>query len=109
ELQAEKEKGVDSKGYLEGGMNLVKNTGGDVNQKGVLRDQLLGGAVNKGDILSILKGDLDLSNLDKQATGPQLDIENRADQATAGLRSALDSLKGEISTWGQQLLTAVRV
>lgn len=108
-LLAEQEKGIEAHGLLSGLMDLTNNMGGNIDQKALFLNQVLGGSMNMGDILSMLEKGVDTSNLDKQATGPSLDIEKRAEQATADLRDAMESLKGEVSTLTQQLLTIHRM
>lgn len=79
ELQTEMEKGVSSKGYLEGMLNFVKSTGGDLNSQSLLFDSLTGGQVRKRDITDMLKGELPIEDY----TQREADIKGRAVGATS--------------------------
>jgi hypothetical protein len=109
ELQAEQEKGIGARGLLPGVMNLVRSTGGDINQQAILFNQLTGGSMNRGDILSLLRGDINVDDLSKRVAGGGLDIEGRAGGATSELRDSMESLKGEIQKFGQDILEATRM
>jgi hypothetical protein len=104
ELQAEMEKGIGAKGLMGGIMDMVNASGGDINQKSILLNQLTGGSLNKSDVLSLIKGDVSFDNLEKGKAG-NLDIETRAGNATSDLRDSIESLKGEMSRLGQNMIT----
>lgn len=55
DLQAEMEKGVESKGFLDKTLQYVRNTGGDMNSQKILFDQLTGGSMRKADITRMLE------------------------------------------------------
>lgn len=108
ELQAEQAKGIGANGLLEGVLGLTRSTGGDINQQAILFNQLTGGSLNPGDVLSLLRGDIDASQLSSQVKGGTLDIESRAGAATSDLRDAIDGVKGEISKFLQDFLNVSR-
>ena len=112
ELQNQMDQGINSKGYLQGMLDFVKGTGGDLNSQSFLLDGLTGGQMRGKDITSILKGDLSLEEYDKKDLG----IKDRAYNSTSraneqllnfteqfkdlmsgiggGVESALETLKG---------------
>ena len=106
ELQAEMDKGIGANGLLEGMMSMVRGTGGNINQQATLLDQMTGGSMRKSDILSLLKGDVNVDGINKQVgyKGEGLDIEKRAAASTSDLRDSLEGLKGEIQKFGQDFL-----
>ena len=91
ELSAEMEKGVDSKGYLDGVMKMVKNTGGSRDSQAILLRQLLGGSIGWNQSLDILDN-LDTSGLDVKvgSDGFSSRMRSRAVGASSKARADLD-------------------
>jgi len=100
ELQTEMEQGINSKGYMQGMLNFVKGTGGDMNAQSILLDSLTGGAMRKKDISSILQGNMSLEDFDTQT----LDTKGRAlsstSRANEQLLNATEQFKDVMSGLG---------
>lgn len=91
ELSAEMEKGVDSKGYLDGVMKMVKNTGGSRDSQAILLRQLLGGSIGWNQSLDILDN-LDTGGLDAKVGSGDFSskMRSRAVGASSKARADLD-------------------
>lgn len=99
ELQAEMQKGVTSEGYAEGVMNFVKGTGGSMDSQMILFQQLLGGQMSPGRILSMFKGGMSLEGLegDPSGGGFQDMVRGRAVAASSKAQTTVD-MQSEIIT-----------
>jgi hypothetical protein len=89
ELQMEMEKGVNSKGYLSGMFDYVKNTGGDVNSQSMLFDQLTGGSMRKKDIFDLISGKTSLDQINTEGDARDPSIQQRAASASSGAQAEL--------------------
>jgi len=79
-LEAEYEKGIDSEGFLDAVLNLVKNSGGTEDNQMMLLDSLMGGQMRKSDIQKIVKSNFDASAINEvqEYSDSDLEIEARA-------------------------------
>lgn len=67
DMQAQIESGTQNSALLQGMLNLVRSSGGDMNHQKILFDQLTGGSMNKGDIKRIIEtGSLDNIETDRE-------------------------------------------
>lgn len=92
ELQAEMEKGVDSKGFLEGMMKMVQGTGGNQDSQMILFDQLTGGQLKKNDILKMFQGGVSFEDLEKKGEGGNFEtmMRGRAKRASSKVQTDVD-------------------
>jgi hypothetical protein len=89
ELKMEMEKGVNSKGYLSGMFDYVKNRGGDVDRQSILFDQLTGGAMREKDILDLISGKTSLDQINTEGDARDPSIQQRAASASSGAQAEL--------------------
>ena len=87
ELQTEMDQGINSEGYLQGILDLVRGTGGDENAQSILLDSLTGGQMRKKDITSIIRGDMQLEDYDSESNRI-----NYKDRATNSVSKANEQL-----------------
>jgi hypothetical protein len=88
DLQTQMDQGINSPKYLEGILDFVKGSGGNLNSQSLLMDSLTGGAMRKKDITSILKGDMKIEEFDQKELG----VEGRAQAATSEVNATLTIL-----------------
>jgi hypothetical protein len=89
ELKMEMEKGVNSKGYLSGMFDYVKNRGGDVNRQSLLFDQLTNGSMREKDILDLISGKTSLDQINTEGDARDPSIQQRAASASSGAQAEL--------------------
>ena len=114
ELQAEMEKGVNSKGYLSGIMDMVRGTGGNQDSQMLMFDQLTGGNLRKNDILKMFQGDMNLQDLSSTETTQGFDemVRGRSQGASSKSQMLLDfeaeSLADFASSFGSNINSMIK-
>jgi hypothetical protein len=95
ELQAEMEKGLGAEGFGAGMMDYVKGTGGDLNSKAILMDQMTGGSMNKSDIIKMLKGNVSLGSLGVEAETKDIKLMEKAKGATSDKDAMMKNMESD--------------
>lgn len=113
ELMMEKDKGINSEGFLAGVFDFVKSSGGDMNAQAMLMSQLTGNQVNRKDIWDLLQGNKTLDQIDSEISSKDVNIKRKALDASssteannAWFKESFEDLK---TTFGGKLKNMIDV